>query len=665
MKFNFSQFKPPTILKWCANLMVTAVVLLMGISSQAALAQVSVTATAGIMGPTSYTTLNSAFTSINAGTHQGVITVSITGNTTEPATPVPLLKSASPSSYTSISIKPSGGNWTINSNAAPTASRGIIELSGADNVTIDGDDSGTSGTQNLTIQAAAVSTTGIACVRFSSNSTTGTDGADNNTLKNCILIGSRSTATSTVVNYGFIMSNSSAITTGAYSSLNTRVENNNISRCYHGVNLSGTSATYPNTGTQVLNNVIGNATDANAVGFRGILISYSAVSSGGATISGNDIRVGVSTTGYSNTVAGIEVGTVNYGITISKNNIHDIIQPTTAGGGYGAHGIYITGSTNNTLSYIENNFIRDCKMVVYQTSATSTFIPCGVFFTAGATGVNFRHNTISMSTQLGAGANYSSFCVNASVSGVVFTTFQNNILVNSHASTSAYCFYTAATGNISGGTVNNNDYYAPGAGGNVGYYSAANRTTLGAWQTATSKDANSISVAPPFLTATNLHLDIASPNISDVEQKGATGTGITTDIDGDLRPNSGTTLPDMGADEVAVATCTAAAGGTISPGTQSRCAGQTTSMSSVGADVGTGISYQWEVSTVGGGAGFADVSGATTTSYTTGALTAGTFYYRLRVTCTPASVTGYSNELVVTVNPNPTAAISPTSALIL
>jgi hypothetical protein len=640
-----------------------ALLLLMTIAGlSVAFGQVSVTATAGTMGPTSYSTVNAAFTAINAGTHQGVITVSITGNTTEPATPVPLLKSTAPSSYSSITIMPSGGNWTINSAAAPTASRGIIELNGADNVTIDGDDPGTSGTQNLTIQSAVVATTGIACVRFSSNSATGTDGADNNTLKNCILIGSRNSATSTTANYGFIMSNSTAITTGAYSSLNTRVENNNISRCYQAINLSGTSATYPNTGTQVLNNVIGNATDANAVAQRGITISYSAASSGGAIISGNDIRVGVSATGFTSTIAGIEVGTSNYGITISKNNIHDINQPNT--GGYGAHGIYITGSTNNTLSYIENNIIRDCKMVVYQTSTTSTFIPCGVFFTAGATGVNFRHNTVSMSSQLGSGSNYSSFSVNASVSGVVFTTFQNNILSNTHASTSAYCFYTTATGNISGGTVDNNDYYAPGAGGNVGYYNAANRTTLSAWQTATGKDANSVSVNPPFISATDLHLDIANPNITAVEQKGATGTGIITDIDGNTRPNSGTTLPDMGADEVAVPTCTAAAGGTITPGTQNRCVGQTATMTAVGAETGMGIGYQWEVSSVGGGAGFADVTGgagATTNSYTTDALTAGTYYYRLRVTCTPASVTGYSNELTVVVSANPTAGVSPSA----
>ncbi len=47
-------------------------------------AQVSVTATGGTTGPTSYTTVNDALAAITAGTHQGDITINITGNTTEP-----------------------------------------------------------------------------------------------------------------------------------------------------------------------------------------------------------------------------------------------------------------------------------------------------------------------------------------------------------------------------------------------------------------------------------------------------------------------------------------------------------------------------------------------------------------------------------------------------
>ena len=50
-------------------------------------AQVDVTATAGTL-TQSYTTLKGAFDAINAGAHQGTITIGISGNTIETATAV-------------------------------------------------------------------------------------------------------------------------------------------------------------------------------------------------------------------------------------------------------------------------------------------------------------------------------------------------------------------------------------------------------------------------------------------------------------------------------------------------------------------------------------------------------------------------------------------------
>src|SRR5580765_5941817 len=56
--------------------------------SGVASAQVSVTATAGTLGPTAYATLKDAFDAINLGTHQNAIAISITGDTAETATAV-------------------------------------------------------------------------------------------------------------------------------------------------------------------------------------------------------------------------------------------------------------------------------------------------------------------------------------------------------------------------------------------------------------------------------------------------------------------------------------------------------------------------------------------------------------------------------------------------
>lgn len=86
-----------------------------------------------------YLTLKEAFTAINNGTHTGTITLNISGNTIE--TSAAVLNSSGTSggsgisSYTAITIQPSGGGVrTILGNIAGA----LIDLNGADNVTIDG-----------------------------------------------------------------------------------------------------------------------------------------------------------------------------------------------------------------------------------------------------------------------------------------------------------------------------------------------------------------------------------------------------------------------------------------------------------------------------------------------------------------------------------------------
>jgi len=99
-------------------------------------AQVSVTATLGTVGPTSYSTLSQAFSAINSGTHKGAINITITGTVNEITVTSLLNGVTAPASYSSISIKPSGDASIL--MATPVANRAIIELQGADNVTIDG-----------------------------------------------------------------------------------------------------------------------------------------------------------------------------------------------------------------------------------------------------------------------------------------------------------------------------------------------------------------------------------------------------------------------------------------------------------------------------------------------------------------------------------------------
>jgi hypothetical protein len=81
-----------------------------------------------------YPTLKAAFDSINVGKHTGNISVSIIGNTTETASAVLNDSGSGGSSYTSITITPSGGVRTVEGNI----NGAVIKINYADNITIDG-----------------------------------------------------------------------------------------------------------------------------------------------------------------------------------------------------------------------------------------------------------------------------------------------------------------------------------------------------------------------------------------------------------------------------------------------------------------------------------------------------------------------------------------------
>ncbi|QQR87273.1 MAG: proprotein convertase P-domain-containing protein [Flavobacteriales bacterium] len=519
-------------------------------------AQVTVTATGVGPGPTAYTTLNAAFAAINAGTHQGAITCAITGNTTEPAPPTPLLSSGTGSSnYISILIAPTGGNWTINSAVAPTASRGVIEIQGADNVTIDGDDPGTSGTRNLTFQAAAVTTTGVAVVRFASTSTT--NGATFCTIKNCVVIGSRASATSTVTNYGIYSGTAVAGNTSTSGQSdnndNLTIENNEVRRCYWGVYVAGTSANKCDNAI-IRNNVIGNATAADAVANRGIYVqnTQTTAGAGSAIIELNDVRL-TSAPGTTD-IAAIEVANGNAGALVRRNRLHDVQNLNT--GGQGSYGLWISGSTENAGIEVSNNFIWDCYNDNWTTtySATSPDLPVGIRVSAGATGLKVYHNSISLN-QPNTDPTVINFsvCLQFTVNTITGSDVRNNIFSNTQTGISTsgnYCM-TVPSG-FTFGTINGNNYYENQAYSYVGW-NGTNRATLTEWQGQTLQDAGSKAVNPAFTSTTDLHIPTATP--SELESAGAAGTGITVDVDNDARPgptgsvNGGATANDIGADE--------------------------------------------------------------------------------------------------------------------
>ncbi len=277
----------------------------------------TITATAGTVGPTGYPTVKDAFDAINLGTHQGSIVVSISCSTTEGTTPATLNSTgAGGASYTSVLVRPTADGITVSGN--PAQGFGVIQLNGADNVTIDGDNPNTGGTnRNLTVSnTVAATTTFGAAIRVATSATAPFDSNNNLIIKNVVLNGNvtagnssaiTATTTSTNNSFGIVVGPNGGASVTALASVTTAVaagvtvnglvvDNNVINQCGRAVAFLGNAAT-ASTGVTVSNNVIGDQGPATpaAVPFtapittvytRGVFVSGTAA----ITITGNTIR---------------------------------------------------------------------------------------------------------------------------------------------------------------------------------------------------------------------------------------------------------------------------------------------------------------------------------------------------------------------------------------
>ncbi|MEF9476708.1 hypothetical protein OWR28_02175 [Chryseobacterium sp. 1B4] len=162
--------------------------------------QVNISATAGTTTGT-YTTLKGAFDAINAGTHQGAITISITGNTTETAT-ASLNASGGTASYTSIAIKPAAGvTATISGDIA---SAPLVRIQGS-NITLDGSNAASGTTRDLTLTNTSVTAPQVLTFIAASAAVANT----NITVKNLNIVNGINTSSA------FIMYDGAATPTGA------------------------------------------------------------------------------------------------------------------------------------------------------------------------------------------------------------------------------------------------------------------------------------------------------------------------------------------------------------------------------------------------------------------------------------------------------------------
>ncbi len=664
----------PVNRKFSDLLRICLVLLLTGLWSTNSWAQVTVSGANA--GNGSYATLQTAFAAINvAGNNgSGAISVVLSANTTETGT-------ATLDNFTWASV-------TVTATTPVTVQGSIVgaivKLNGADNVTIDGRIAGSG--RNITIQNNS-NTTATAAVWLAS--VIAGNGATNNTIRNCNIACGAPQNAGTLTTIGVLIGGTtiSVTATTGLDNDNNSIIDNAITKCRYGISTRGQSATNLGQSNTITDNLIGPASfGADQIGKTGIL----AIFENNCTISRNEVRfVGGD---FANTTSGTDrlgIGlgqdgwaqsttttTTNTNFTVSRNLIHDIIEERT----FSACGIVLSTTNGGAAT---NDLI--CSNMIYNVKANGTGgdMVAGIGISGGHT-INVVHNSIYLygdvdpnpsatsPTNFGAGIRISQ------TTGSAFANLNiknNAVHVDLSSSSTAGCrFYAVSCPNntMSFGTggLNNNDYYVNplnsqcilgGYGNTSGNAHASQFATLGGWQGVFTpvQDGSSISANPNFISLSNLHSDVGSTVLNN---NGSPIATCAVDFDNDARS---ATTPDIGADEYTPLVCMGAAGGTISPASVNRCVGQTYNMSSVGADVGAGITYQWEISATGGGAGFSNViggSGANSVSYSTAALVAGVYYYRLRVDCSNGPLTGYSNELEVTVNSNPVVSVDVPSA---
>lgn len=536
------------------------VALAMGISIKA---QVNVTGGA----TATYPTVNDAFLAINNGVHTGAITIDITGNTTEPSTPIPLLASGqSSASYTSIVLRPT---VTATISGSMVTGRGILEFDGADNVTINGDIAGGSVGRDLSIvHTGATTLANTACVRLIGRTTLGL-GATGFSLLNCKIWGNSdgaNTAAPLTSSFGFYAGTNAAnlTTTGTGDNYdNLTISNNEFKRSYQAI-YSGNTATNLGDNTLISSNIIGSSTPAEYVHFRGVNLS----SVNNATVTGNDISNLRISSSASN--AGIEInGTSSANALISANKVYSIYS--TSVNGWGAWGINCTGGSNHT---IVNNVIYDIMGNNYVVS--TTFNAFGIRLTSG-TNYKVYYNSVNLFgdmptvTSFTGGVSACFLVTAAAVTGDV----RNNVFCNQMTSSasnvttkrfmavwmpSAYNFINMIFNNNAYmvSPANTTDYFVGKLGTTIG---TTEYQTLSSWQAVSqvgnaTNDVNSVPIVnalAPFISNTNLQF--ANNAVTPIESGAVTLTVLGTpnkDHNNVNRPAGGVnpnTNPDMGAYE--------------------------------------------------------------------------------------------------------------------
>lgn len=430
----------------------------------------------------------------------------------------------------------------ISSNTAPFT--GINVLAG--NVTLDGNFIGDqTGLAPLSITETTTSSTTYGINLASA----GTVNVTNNVISSVTLGASTTTfahnftainqtgVAATLTMTGNVIGHASTAGSITVSSTGTSAQ-----QVVYGINSAGTGTTILSNNT-VANLV--NATSNTNTGTAGAIIGICS-SAGTNTISNNsihDLRISnASTSTTSPSVCGLLLTSTIAGKTVSGNTIYNLNNSYAGAVALRVCGLYYSGATTGTNQVVRN--------FVYGLSANNTSaLIYGILMNSGLT--TYANNIVNLSSatsnctvygvyDTGGASNNTNFWNNTVYIGGTSATsnsyalfnlaagntrdYRNNIFYNARSRTTSgshYAMYITATGSI---TANYNEYYVSGTGGVLGYY-AANKTAL---PIVTGQDANSLVTGPSLL------LNPGGSNATDYKTlsqlAGVSGTGITTDF---------------------------------------------------------------------------------------------------------------------------------------
>lgn len=471
--------------------------------------------------PQGFNTLADAFAAVNAQGLGSQVTFLIDDDLNEIGSQL-LLYRGDLSSTKYLLIKPAPNKTpTINitgcTNTSHQAYAGIT-IDSTSFVFIDGSNTVNGNTRDLTISMND-GTNGRIIIQAYGNS-------DSVAVKNCILKYGQTPAGPTTSRGIYVNGQSTGVTDNFF------VENckigDGINDPAYAVSVTGSSsASIYCSNIYIRNNELYGT-------LRRIYFFYVGTTGSISEISGNLIY-GINPPPSGNVVWGILFK--NYGgtIRILNNKLHSLRSVTSGTEGMYAFGT-LTGAANVTLDIYNNFWGGD-----FEHNGTGTPVSIDVISfqdaPAGAT-VNFNFNTVVLNNMTKQASGRMT-CIR--MNPQAFSTFNmfNNIFVNFRDSSVSRAIYFGGTTV----TFNSdyNDIYAPGTNASVGFI-VTNQPTLLDWQTATSGDANSLSVDPQLVSLLDFHfVDTSTPLLG----KGIAIPGITTDIDGETRD----LIPEIGADE--------------------------------------------------------------------------------------------------------------------